>query len=318
MVALLAALPAQAATLKSAEKYLERAFSVGVVLSDAEVASFGFHDFDPNEAFNLHNDNIGSEDSLELRQQLAVTALPYTFDLPELRFDIHPQLLTRFSIISADNSVKITDHPNKDAQQELILGGMIGYRTRVDYDEHWSITSSLGAHLQYYRNQHQYRSRYSQQFIKPLLDGVVFNTDAYALTLEPSLMLKYQRSQRWGEWNVSSSAHYFYGFGMGEANDGRVGNPEGWYLANGIQVTYPLMEWSSSIQSLYASLRRVDIGGDPSHPLGTNYYYESSLGWLLTPPFHSSWIDNLGIGLSINYGSVIKGGSIVLFFNQAQ
>jgi len=40
------------------------------------------------------------------------------------------------------------------------------------------------------------------------------------------------------------------------------------------------------------------------------------LGWLITPWFKSSWIENVGVGLTINYGSSLRGGSLVLFFNQ--
>lgn len=36
----------------------------------------------------------------------------------------------------------------------------------------------------------------------------------------------------------------------------------------------------------------------------------------MTPPFKTQWVDNVGIGLSLNYGSALKGGSLVLFFNQ--
>ncbi|WP_244249518.1 Solitary outer membrane autotransporter beta-barrel domain, partial [Vibrio fluvialis] len=53
-----------------------------------------------------------------------------------------------------------------------------------------------------------------------------------------------------------------------------------------------------------------------NQPLGTSMYYEASVGWLMTPPFEISFIDNIGIGLAFNYGSAFKGGSIVLFFNQ--
>ncbi len=298
------------------EKYLERAFSVGVVLSDSEVVSFGLHDFDPNELFNLHNDNIGSEDALELRQQLAVTSLPYTFRFDTFDPKLTQLVTTRFSIISSDNSVKVEKHPGRDSQQELILGGMLGYGLDYQYDPHWSFTPTLGVHFQYYHNEHQYLSEYSQQQIKPQLEGVLYNTDAYAVTFEPAISVKYKQELPWGIWRFNSAAHYFYGFGGGAANDGNVGNPEGWYLSNGIELLRPLSNWSGSVQSLYATLRRVDIGGDPSHPIGANYYYETSFGWLMTPPISLSWVENLGLGISINYGSAIKGGSVVLFFNQ--
>ncbi|MCG6295872.1 Solitary outer membrane autotransporter beta-barrel domain, partial [Vibrio vulnificus] len=58
------------------------------------------------------------------------------------------------------------------------------------------------------------------------------------------------------------------------------------------------------------------VGGDTSESLGTHHYYEASVGWLMTPPFKTQWVDNVGIGLSLNYGSALKGGSLVLFFNQ--
>ncbi len=308
--------PAVAASYPPAEKYLERALSTGIILSDSEVLSFGLHDFDPNELFNIHNDNIGSEEALQLRQQLAVTSLPYTFELNDRSNQIQHQITTRFSFLSGDNSVRIRQHPQRDKQDQLIVGAMSGYQLRYQADSHWSLTPGLAAHLQYYRNHHEYRSELSRRLVKPILDGVIYNTDAYAITLEPTIKIKYQANESWGKWNLNSTAHYFYGFGWGNANDGDVGNPEGWYLSNGVEAMYHLKEWSGSVHSLYGTLRRVDIGGDPSQPFGTNYYYESSFGWLMDSPFLHRWIDNIGLGLSINYGSAIKGGSIVLFFNQ--
>ncbi len=303
-------------TQDAVSKYLERAFSAGVVLSDSEVASFGLNDFDPNQLFNLHNENIGSQDALELRQQLAVTSLPYTFQFDTDHSDLTQLVTTRLSVISSNNEVKVEKRPGQDSQQELIVGGMLGYGLDFHYDQHWTFTPRASVHLQYYRNEHQYRSEYTQQVVKPQLDGVLFNTDAYAVIFEPTLTIRYNQSMPWGHWRVSGSAHYFYGVGGGAANKGEIGHPEGWYLSNGIEVKRNLSNWSGSVQSIYATLKRIDIGGDPSHPLGTNYYYETSFGWLMTPPFQVPWVDNIGIGLSINYGSAIKGGSVVLFFNQ--
>ncbi|HIF8937804.1 TPA: Solitary outer membrane autotransporter beta-barrel domain, partial [Vibrio cholerae] len=60
----------------------------------------------------------------------------------------------------------------------------------------------------------------------------------------------------------------------------------------------------------------VDVGSTPQEPLGTSNYYEASFGWLMTPPFEMELVDNIGLGLTFNYGSAFKGGSIVLFFNQ--
>ncbi|MFM2586809.1 Solitary outer membrane autotransporter beta-barrel domain [Vibrio sp. TBV020] len=298
------------------QDYLEQAFSVAIVLTDSDVFTVGVHDFDPNEWFNLDNEDIGSQESINLRQQIAVSTLPYTFDLSDEDAIHKHQLFTRFSILGSRQDLEIRPKDTKDYQNEIILGAFTAYQYRYQLEEHWTLTPGIGVHLQYFKNEHEYRSDFSNQYVKPVLDNVIFNTDAWAASLEPHVQLRYDKPTDWGSWNATSSLHYFYGQGWGEANYGDVGNPEGWYMANGIEAYYNVSKWGRSVQSFYSSFRRIDIGGDTSAPLGTPYYYEGSIGWLMTPPFESEWIDNVGIGLNINYGSNLKGGSIVLFFNQ--
>lgn len=79
---------------------------------------------------------------------------------------------------------------------------------------------------------------------------------------------------------------------------------------------YDFSHIGRSNQLIYSSFNRIDIGGDISEPMIATHYYEISLGWLMTPPFTSSWIDNVGLGLTVNYGSALRVGSVVLFFNQ--
>lgn len=299
------------------QAYLEQAFAAAIVLTDSDVFTFGVHDFDPNEWFNLDNEDIGSQESVSLRQQIAVTTLPYTFDLSGKNVTHKQQIFTRFSVLGSRQDYEIRPQDNDDYQHEFVLGAFAAYRFNYRLTKYWSITPGLGVHLQYYRNEHDYRSDFANDVVKPALDKVIFNTDAWALSVEPHVEFKYNRPSWWGSWNVASSVHYFYGHGWGEANYGQVGSPEGWYTANGIEAYYNINRFGRSLQSLYSSFRRIDVGGDTSQPLGTPYYYEASIGWLMTPPFESGWIENVGIGLSINYGSNLKGGSIVLFFNQA-
>lgn len=144
----------------------------------------------------------------------------------------------------------------------------------------------------------------------------MINTSAWALLGQLNAKLKYLEQESWGKWYLWTSPHYFYGTGWGEANNGNVGKPEGWYWVNGIKVFYDVAHIGTTVQSFYTSFSRIDIGGDTSDPLNTTNYYEGSIGWLMTPQFESDWIDNIGIGLTINYGSDLKGGSLVLFFNQ--
>ncbi|MDA0148357.1 Solitary outer membrane autotransporter beta-barrel domain [Vibrio sp. LaRot3] len=307
---------ANAQGYKEVQTYLEQAFSAAIVMTDSDVVTFGVHDFDPNEWFNLQNENLGSADSINLRQQFAVSALPYTYELSDEDSIHKSQLFMRFSALVSRQDVEIYDGIEDDYQRETVLGGYAAYRYQYQINDAWQVTPGLGVHLQHFRNEHDYRTDLTKQFFKPFLDGLMFNTTAWAATIEPHVTLKYNHDTEWGSWNASSSAHYFYGKGWGDANFGQVGNPEGWYVANGAEIYYNVAKWGRSVQSLFSSVRRVDLGGDSENPFGTHYYYETSVGWLMTPPFKSDWIDNIGIGLNINYGSKLKGGSIVLFFNQ--
>ena len=48
----------------------------------------------------------------------------------------------------------------------------------------------------------------------------------------------------------------------------------------------------------------------------TNEYYEVGVGILLGSQFFKGWIDNIGIGLNLNIGSSLSGGSLVVYFNE--
>ncbi|WP_260261875.1 Solitary outer membrane autotransporter beta-barrel domain [Vibrio intestinalis] len=309
-------LSANAQGYKEVQTYLEQAFSAAIVMTNSDVVTLGVHDFDPNEWFNLSNENIGSQESIELRQQFAVSALPYTIDLSDEDAVHKSQIFMRLSALISRQDVEIYDGIEDDYQRETVAGGYLAYRYQYKANDNWTITPGLGLHLQYFRNDHDYRSDVTKQYFQPFLDGLMFNTSAWAASVEPHIEFKYNEETEWGSWNASSSSHYFYGHGWGDANYGQVGNPEGWYIANGVEAFYNVTRWGKSVQSIYSSLRRIDLGGDSENPFGTHYYYETSVGWLMTPPFKSDWIDNIGIGLNINYGSKLKGGSIVLFFNQ--
>lgn len=51
------------------QKELERNFATAIVLTDSDVFTVGFHDFDPNEWLNLDNEELGSADSVNLRKK---------------------------------------------------------------------------------------------------------------------------------------------------------------------------------------------------------------------------------------------------------
>ena len=296
-------------------KDLEQNFATNVVLSDSDVFTFGFHNFDPNKVFKIDNENIGTTESISRRKDIAALSLPYTIELPSYIEDNRQELTLRLSALSIDQDVDLSSGTAPDALSEYVVSGYLEFANVNQLDEHWSVNTAIGNHISYYRNDYTYRSGILEPY-RSVLDGFIVNTDAWAYIVEPKIKLTYQDLHDWGRLKISSSWHYFYGYGWGEANEGDVGNPEGWYLANEVKVFYDLISWRDNVTSMYSSVRRIDVGGDTSAPLGTHSYYEASLGWLLDPDLLNDWVDNVGIGLTINYGSSLKGGSLVIFFNQ--
>ena len=58
--------------------YLEQAFATSIVLTDSDVFTVGVHDFDPNDWFNLQNEEIGSEESVRLDECPSIICLRIT------------------------------------------------------------------------------------------------------------------------------------------------------------------------------------------------------------------------------------------------
>lgn len=297
------------------ENFLEQSFAYTVVLSDSDVFTVGIKDFNPNELFNTDNPELGTEDSVANRKKYGISTLPMSFRLNDEEEQNKHELFFRMSGLATDENIRWGNETVFDDFRQVILDVYTAYRYEYKLDDHWTITPGIGTHLMRYENTMDYNSATGKSYA-PILDGLLFNTTAWANIYEPHLKLSYKKNEDWGKWQVSSAGHYFYGYGWGEANQGEIGNSEGWYIVNSATLVYDIEQIGRSIQSVYSTIRRVDVGSDVSQPLGTTFYYEATVGWLMTPPFEISFVDNIGLGLTFNYGSAFKGGSLVLFFNQ--
>lgn len=297
------------------ENFLEKSFAYTIVLSDSDVFTVGVADFNPNNLFNSDNEDLGTDDSIANRKKYGVSTLPLSFRLnDEDEINTH-ELIFRVAGLATEEKVKWAGEDIEDDFRQYIAGIYTAYRYDYVVNENWSVTPGIGAHLMRYENTMDYNSA-TGRANSLVLDELVFNTSAWANIYEPHLKVSYNQDERWGKWQLSSSGHYFYGYGWGKANEGQIGNPEGWYWVNSATVVYDFSQMGRSVQSVYGTFRRVDVGSDIAEPLGTPFYYEATVGWLMTPPFEISFVDNIGLGLSFNYGSAFKGGSLVLFFNQ--
>ncbi|MFG0607032.1 Solitary outer membrane autotransporter beta-barrel domain [Vibrio mimicus] len=310
--------PAFAQSYAFIEEHLEQAFSSSVILADSDVFTAGFNNFDPNDWFHTDNENLGTAESIENRQKYKSSTLPITLSLSNDEAVHQHQLFFRLSATVIDDELSLPDSFNSTATEryrQSVLGSAVFYRYQHQLTEHWTLTSAVGTHLLYYRNSVTLTNPLFKEILSPFA-GVLVNTYAWANLFETNLKIQYDEEKNWGHWRASSMWHYFGGYGWGKANDGQIGNPEGWYVANTLTGVYDFTQLGRSVQSIYGSIKRVDVGSTTQKPLGTSNYYEASIGWLMTPPFEIELVDNIGLGLTFNYGSAFKGGSIVLFFNQ--
>ncbi len=298
---------------------LEHTFATSVVLSDSDSFTFGIGNFNPNNVLNIDNEEIGDAESIDLRQRIGVLNIPLSgiWQDQDNSHNSH-HLNSQFSYLRVEQQVDLTGAtpvPVADLFEEEVLAGYLGYSYKNQLTENWFLDYGIGTHVLYYQNSYDYNTGFSRNY-RPYLDSFLYNTNAWALLWEPSFQVEYWQPKSWGHWSVTSRVNYFNGIGWGEANDGDIGHPENTRWINQIKVYHDFSHWKGMTQSVFVSFKRIDLRGDSTEPLDARHYYELMGGWLISPPFESFFIDNVGIGLSINYGSALKGGSIVFYFNQ--
>ncbi|AAW87578.1 Solitary outer membrane autotransporter beta-barrel domain [Aliivibrio fischeri] len=311
---------AEARNLTPASQF-EEAFATSLVLSDSNMITFGIADFNPNRYLSKDENNpdngLGSNDSIQLRNQMTVYSLPYTFELtedPDSRWS--HEITVRASYVNTDIDVEFKDKTSPDSDLDEMFGLYAEYAQNYDFYENWTISVGNAFHLMHYRNTHTYNSDFSQSFA-PVLDGLYYNVSSNAFIIEPKITFQYKKETDWGEWRFNNSYHYAYGQGFGGSSDySSDANPEVWRFVNSIQLRYNMAHWNRLAQVLYLKAKRVDLGGDANEPLGTDFYYEFNIAWLIDTRKWISLVDNVGIGFTFNVGSALRGGSIVLFYDE--
>ncbi|PMG47659.1 hypothetical protein BCU90_11430 [Vibrio lentus] len=299
---------------------LEKKFAASIALTDSDAVSIGFVNFDPNSFVNLHGSGFGSEKTIDIRNQVSAGSIPYSSTIKTENSDLDVLWSVQASYALSEQDVETSTevfsdcrlNPNKDTV--LGLYGFMGLQNQLD--QHWSVGYGLGVHTLYYRNKYEYNNSSTRTF-QSQLDGYALNTSAWALIGEPSVKLQYLKPTNWGSWNVSSRSRYFYGTGWGEANDGDIGNPEGFSFVNGIEFRQDVKWASLSLNNpqVHYNFKRIDIAGDLKDPLDTHYYYEFGAGLVFDVPYDSYFFDNFGVGINFNYGSSLSGGSLLFLLN---
>lgn len=173
----------------------------------------------------------------------------------------------------------------------------------------------LGGYLMHHENSHIYNNIFTQ-FYQPRLDGVYYNLNESAFIIEPNIKFSYTKPKVWGKWEFSSDFDYFIGKVFSGAESTIGAKPQGWRINNKVKLHYSLNKSRFHAESVYLKLQRSDISGDMVSSLDTHHFYELGIGILIDTTKFTDWADNIGIGINLNKGSSLYGGSIVFYFNE--
>lgn len=310
-----------AAPLLDADKYLEGVFSAALVLTDSEMVSIGFGDFDPNEIFGTDNPDFGGQEALDAKKRIRVTSLPISFVFQSKNSDWLHRLKLRGAYMELERDINYQnidgldlDWPS-DETKDKVLAGYAEYALGYQLSEGWQLFGGSGVHLMHYRNEFTANSPLKGLIEKENVDSVIDGSSNVWIA-EPHIDLIYTKDTGPGEIRFNSEYHYFWGRNFGGSIDTTDATPEGWRVINSLQYKYHLKPFGDRKHDLLFRYRRIDVGGDLRIPVGATHYNEYAFGWVLDTSDYSSLIYNVGIGISINYGSSLKGGSLVFFYNE--
>jgi hypothetical protein len=311
-----------AETIVDATAHYEAVISAALVISEGDLLSFGFNVFDPNKILGTDNPNLGGADSIEAADRISSISLPTTFYVgDEEGLWLHRvKLRAAWMGLNREINYSILDVPAveewpNDYSDDSVLAGYAEYALGYNFAPRWHVYGGTGVHLMYYQNVFDANSPLISEVEKVGLDTYA-NTDTFAWVVEPQIDFNYTYEYPLAEFQFNSQYHYFYGQNFGGSGGQYRATPESWTISNSVQLKHHLPTIFEHKQNILWRFRRIDLGGDLRQPLGATHYNEYSVGWIIDTSRYSSLIYNVGLGININYGSSLNGGSIVFFYNE--
>ncbi|WP_022940837.1 Solitary outer membrane autotransporter beta-barrel domain [Psychromonas hadalis] len=296
-------------------KTLEQVLAISTVMTDSNALTFGIANFELKYLVDSDNPNWGDDKTLDFKKSIDILVLPYQWKLSDIDKNWQHSLEVRASYIGVQrNTEPLQGFTN--FKEEQIFGAFLQYSQHYQLSKNWYSGVALGAHLTYYSNKYNYSAGFPPE-LKNILDGHIFNTSATVLMAEPVFNVGYQKTQSWGQWTLHNSNHYLIGQGIGGAAKSISDvNPEGWRVTNGIEFKFAVPNLWGVSDHIALDMKRIDVGGDMSGLSDNDYYFETSIGWVIDTKNKIPFLDNIGIGFNINYGSSISGGTVVLYYNE--
>lgn len=290
-----------------------------IVLTDANLITLGIVDFDPNAFIDLGSIgdiNAGDAESLRRRSQLRSYSLPWESQPSEFNRDWQVSSAVRLSYVNATEDILGIDDkslmsPLEDTSYLLAAE----YRWQYRFTPRWQVVFGVGGQLLWLENRLEYRDPILAAQ-RSQLDGVIVNTRYGAVMVDPNVELTYTSDLFGHKWEFISAFRYAYGRTVLTDNGAQSVSPEVSRFSNTLVFHYGLPSVWSRRNELVLQVKRVDLSGDVVDPMGTRYYYELGAGWIIETPSLAAWVDNIGLGITLNINSGLSGGGLILLFNE--
>ncbi|UTF58586.1 Solitary outer membrane autotransporter beta-barrel domain [Gilvimarinus sp. DA14] len=287
-----------------------------IVLSDANLITLGVVDFDPNEFVDFENINVGDESTLEQRSQLTTYSLPWNFTPRTHGERWRSQTQLRLSYIATEQELVFEDQALGNPLDETTFLLYAENNWRYELNQAWAFKMGVGSEILFYENDFDYRDPVLE-ILAPYFDRSLFNTSYKVWTLDPNLGAHYRGEFMGHTWEYQLTYRYAIGHSFDTDTHLQETTIEAGRLSNSLIFHYDTPDVWNRRSQIRLLARRIDLSADAVPAMGTHHYYELGAGWLVDTSNDIRFLDNIGIGLSLNIDSELSGGSVVILFNEA-
>jgi len=162
-------------------------------------------------------------------------------------------------------------------------------------------------------NEHEYRSELSEEFYKPIFDGILFNWQVDTFTFAPALQLAFEYPVRKVTLGFDTKFTYLNIRTVKEDYPEHKVKSDSTLWKNRFRFEFPL---GVSVFKMPLSLRgdfsRVDLGGDVAQPLKESFFYEVGTELALDTSRNVKWLNSFSIGAGYTFSQRITGWSFRL------
>jgi hypothetical protein len=296
-------------------EFVSQNTALTVVVADSSLISLGIMDFDPNEFADFGDINVGNDESFALRKSLRTYSLPWSFEPQKLSANWQTSYGVRISYVGSNQDIIYSEpeYINTFDEESIIAYGEKDWLYRLS--KGWQLTFSMSAQYLYYRNHFDYQDP-ALLALRGFFDGQLLNTSYQVWLADPAVSAVYRGKLLGRRFDYKIQYRHALGHTVNTDSRYQQTGVETGRLSNTLTFHFDTPEVYGRSTQVRALMRRIDLTGDAVEPMGTHHYYQFGVGWLLDTSSPDSWLDSIGLGVSVNAGSNLSGGSVVLLFNE--